>query len=633
MASSCVKCSRELEPDLSGSPSKQCLLCIGEGIDLLGMLQSIDRGGLREASSEAKCGICSRAISTGDQSVKSDYGHICGSCYNFFQAKAGAPIPQLINQADKWIVKSSLNIIGPFTEERILNGIKAREFASLDEVCEPRRLWRYIRDTKCFVEILQETTVKDFREDNTVDITKSMTASQFGTDPGVFTKKDSKVVDVKYNENLIGNINSKGGSKLSIGKLPLGLAAGIVVLVGFFAFMAGQRNQPNVEEFSIDNSKSKLAKYWNKGLYSKYKSEAREIEMNGFELKPLEKIQLAAIKLEEGDLTGSKYILDQHQDTKHKVEYELLRTKYVFKTKSPKEAFDYINKLPMGIRIDERAMLNSSYLALLSGNLRMSEKLLLANVSLESLNSNRAIIDLLFKIKSKYEFSKKEILEQSRSLDAFADARPSLNLLQAVILYKNEYKQDASKKFFQAISLYPEPDKSHRQNLYMIPYSDRYSQIEKLFKNIELKDESLDLAVQSLIAHKLNDNPKAVRKIKQATRVNSGRSLLEAWVQFLTTGEIASTPKMITPDYLELTNPFVLGFVAEKCLKNEKLDCAKKVLSKVLSEDHKDIRSRYNMIMLQEKLGNNDEAMRHFKTGLGIAPRYIPFLLIEDRYL
>lgn len=633
MASSCVKCSRDLEPDLEGSPSTQCLLCIGEGIDLLGMLNSMDLGGLREVSTASKCSVCTREINPGDQAVKTDHGYICESCTVFFQRNAGAPIPILLQEKEKWIVKSSLTVTGPFSEDRILNGIRAREFASLDEVCEPRRFWKYIRDTEVFTEVLRETTIKDFREDNTVDITKSMTASHFGTDPGIFSKQDSRVVDIKFDEKVLNNLPNQGQAKISIGRIPLGLALGILVLVGFFAFMAGKRNQPDVVEFSEESARSNLEVHWEKGLYNRYATEAREIELNGFELSETEKVQMAAVLVSKSDYYKANYILDSLVNPNLKKEIALVKAKIAYFEKGPEEALNILNSLSLAERADQKVLINISFLLLELGKLRESERMLPQSVSLESLNSNRAIVDLIFKIKSNYEFSKKELRELGREIEGFTDARASLDILLGILMFRKDFPAESETRFFNAISHYPDVDNSFKQDLYMIPYAARFKVLEKEFKEVRLKEASLDLAVQSLIAHKLGDNPKAVRKMEQANRTNSGTKLLEAWLQYLVNGEIQDAPSQPSPDFVSLTNPFVLNLVAEKCLKQEKLKCARILLAKVLSENERDVRARYNMVLLQEKLGNKTEALNQYRKGIGMAPRYIPLLLVEDQYL
>lgn len=90
-----------------------------------------------------------------------------------------------------WLVKSSGRILGPFSLEQIEKLLKTREIVVLDEVAQPQRRFRYIRDVSEFQRI-----VDDIRREATGDIgDKTFTESTEGQTASLTEPLSSHLVD------------------------------------------------------------------------------------------------------------------------------------------------------------------------------------------------------------------------------------------------------------------------------------------------------------------------------------------------------------------------------------------------------------------------------------------------------
>lgn len=73
---------------------------------------------------------------------------------------------KIITSDKKWLIRSSLKILGPFTVQEVTQLIAARQIAIIDEVKQPNERWTYIRENPIFVELVkalrneQETSVE-----------------------------------------------------------------------------------------------------------------------------------------------------------------------------------------------------------------------------------------------------------------------------------------------------------------------------------------------------------------------------------------------------------------------------------------------------------------------------------------
>ncbi len=54
-----------------------------------------------------------------------------------------------------WLVKSGGRILGPFSREEVVAKLKSKELVLLDEVAQPLRRWRYVRDEMEFARVVE----------------------------------------------------------------------------------------------------------------------------------------------------------------------------------------------------------------------------------------------------------------------------------------------------------------------------------------------------------------------------------------------------------------------------------------------------------------------------------------------
>jgi len=78
-----------------------------------------------------------------------------------------------------WLIKTGGQILGPFPEKRMIEGIRSREFRPIDEVTRPGGLWRYIRDEPAFAKVVEEVRLGGLSSgDDTTRDTMAGTVSQ-----------------------------------------------------------------------------------------------------------------------------------------------------------------------------------------------------------------------------------------------------------------------------------------------------------------------------------------------------------------------------------------------------------------------------------------------------------------------
>lgn len=627
MAEACVKCGRTKEVALDGAPTKNCYLCIGEETDLLGTLESIELSGLRPATQDHKCCLCDRHIVEGSDTVKSDFGHICGPCIGFFQKNMGTALPTLLRERKAWIVKSSLVINGPFTDQRILNGIGAREFSSLDEVCAPRSFWKYIRDTETFSDAVQQSSVKDFREDNTVDITKSMTGSHYGTDPGL--GHDTDVIEVSHKE-----IAGKRKREMpSIGKPAVLFLLGIILLAGVFEGFRQYQQMPQVEEFSEQAARAALHKAYAKGDWAGYEREAQNLTLNGFSLTPQEKIDLAMVQIEQGDLFSARNALQDFEVVSQKINYALLKAKIHFIDRNYEEATEILEKVLESGKADERVKINLAYMYALGDRVKLALDTLPRLVGFEEYNSSLALASLFIETKTRFE---RDIVSLEKAFELYKtnyDVTFSLDVLKGALYQKNGFSAKALNSFAKALNRHPESEAMFKHNLYLLPVHDRYRMQRMVMNSLEGDNDSIRLSVIGDLYYRSGNKYKAKDFFKRAYEKNPGNPLLELWREYLEKGNAVQIPVQIDPLFLTTSSPLKMMLVSERCIKQGRLDCANKLVQKLTSIDSNDTITQYQRFKIIEKQGDRTKTVDVFKKILGRAPRFIPILEKEDIYL
>lgn len=90
-----------------------------------------------------------------------------------------------------WLVKSSGRILGPYDQSKIEELLKTREIVVLDEVAQPLRRFRFIRDVPAFARIVEE-----LRKESTGDLgDKTFTESTEGQTVSLTEPMNSQIID------------------------------------------------------------------------------------------------------------------------------------------------------------------------------------------------------------------------------------------------------------------------------------------------------------------------------------------------------------------------------------------------------------------------------------------------------
>lgn len=79
--------------------------------------------------------------------------------------------------ASIWLVKSSGRVIGPYSQNEIVEMIRTKDIVVIDEVCEPVRRWQILRDHPSFEEIIEELRRAAHSGDDAITQVASFTGS------------------------------------------------------------------------------------------------------------------------------------------------------------------------------------------------------------------------------------------------------------------------------------------------------------------------------------------------------------------------------------------------------------------------------------------------------------------------
>ncbi|MEC9284031.1 MAG: hypothetical protein VX642_15055 [Bdellovibrionota bacterium] len=635
VAERCSKCNREMESHLDGSDSTLCYLCIGEGLNLLGLIESLDRSGLKEVDRNTKCAVCSRQMITGDEAVSSDHGYVCKPCIFFFQNNLEMPINVHLAEAKTWLLKTSLKITGPYSENRIRMGIENREISSLDELCNSRGFWKYVRDLEEFSGTLKDVQTETNRHEQvTRDITQSVRSVSFATDPGYENRtKPADIVDVSPRKLQSMTENSATGIFIKTRLLP-----GFIVLAVLFGGAYVYKNRPQSfettvqESFDEESSRQQLEKLYKSGKYFAFQETATRLEVNGFKLSTKELIWLVQSYLATDDVFSAELNYKKLNDVKFDLDKTLLGSRIEFLKGAPAKSHQILMQKSQVYSDNNMFNINLAYLESLSGDVNKAIRLVPDRVGLEDLNSNRGLSELFAYLKSNKQMSFTRLREFKSEVGQMLDAAPSLYVLLGLLYKKAGKELDAMELIAKALNQNPDYTPKFIQNEELIPYADRWNFLDSVVRDLELGDGAMTLALQALTAYKTKDKSRGKRLMVEAARLNPKNELLKDWKRFFESQKIEfSTP--LDPLFLESSSPFRLSMVADQCLQNNNLKCAQQVLVHLHSLDPQDIYSLERLIKVNEKLGLREDSKQLFQRAIAIAPRYIPFIEMEERFL
>lgn len=87
---------------------------------------------------------------------------------------------------DQWIIKTGGRLLGPFSKTEVINGLRSRRFALVDEINSPFGRWKFVKDETQFSEVVKELKSRDENREDT----QTMTATQTVT---ILTGTDSRL--------------------------------------------------------------------------------------------------------------------------------------------------------------------------------------------------------------------------------------------------------------------------------------------------------------------------------------------------------------------------------------------------------------------------------------------------------
>lgn len=624
-----------MEAHLDGSDSTLCYLCIGEGMNLLGLIESLDRSGLKEIDRNSKCAVCSRQMITGDEAVSSDHGYVCKPCVFFFQKNLEIPINVQLAEAKTWLLKTSLKITGPFSESRIIMGIENREISSLDELCKTRGFWKYVRDLEEFSGVLKEVqTLTNRHDQETKDITQSIRSVNFATDPGHGNrKKPDDIIDVTPRKLQSMTENSAFGIFVKTRLLPaiIVLAA---VLGGAYVYKNKPQSLENIvqDNFDEETSREQLEKLFKSGKYFAFQEIATRLEVNGFKLSTQELAWLIQSYLATDDVFSAELNYKKMNEPEYDLQKTLLGSRIEFLKSASAKAHQILAQKSGKFSDDNKLNINLSYLEALAGNVDKAIRLVPDRVKLEELNSNRAISELFAYLKSNKQMSFTRLREFKNDIAQMLDAAPSFYILLGVMYHKAGKEMEAMELLAKALNQNPDYTNKFIQNEELIPYADRWNMLDTVARNLELNDQAMLLALRSLTAYKTNDRARGKQLMIDASKINPKNQLLQDWIKFFDNQNLeVSLP--LDPISIESASPFRLSMLADQCLQANNLKCAQQILIRLSQLDANDVYSLERLIKVNEKLGLKEESKRLFQRAIAIAPRYIPFIEMEERFL
>ena len=633
MSNKCAKCSREKETPLLGSPSKNCYLCIGEAIHLTAILESLDLSGLKTLDRNCRCCICSRDLVRDQEAIASDYGYVCHSCIGFYQRDLKLPINLVLAEQKVWLVKTSLKIQGPYNEQRIVMGIRNREFSAIDELCQPRRFWKYLRDLEEFRFVLKEAqSISESRELPTVDITRSMTGSGFATDPKISRGQQGAVVDVAAKD--LHSLSSRTWRERWFSRPQVGWLLGATLLAWgiYYAPSLYQKRQGPIGVMAKQDLQN-LEQLYNQGQYFELQQAAQAKRNNGFPLDEREEALLAYSYLATKDYFVAESMLDRLSKPEQIQDRQILAANLAFFQGREEAALQEMLSTSEKPIATEIYQLNLAFLQSLQGKASQALKTIPRQVNLEALNSARLLGKLFAELYAGTRLSERELYQRDFEAKDYVDSSISLKILLGLHQYRSGLSKKGRMNLLTALGQHPDSEREFVQDPALLVHAAKYAALSQWLQTNEIELEGIKPLLQAALYYHQNKISAARQSLDSVDNETQHSDLLTAWRNLLEGKRDYSIPTHVDPTFLRGQGTLQLRFIADHCLETRRFKCAETIYKHLLQSGSRDLYSVRRLVELYLEQGDLDSAKALLRQNLATAPRYKVFMEWEKQLL
>lgn len=571
---------------------------------------------------------------------------------------------------ERWLVKSSSKILGPFTLEELIQHLRARTISIIDEVRDPLMRWVFIREQPLLQDVVQQLRLQqDYQNEVTqsgASITQSDTASvtenllqegEFTPSPHLTSsnldKQGEASLDFRPIHGLERNLQKNNsvhanmyGSAFEIKDriqrqakkkkmlyFFLFFLFSVLTLCGIF-FWQKQKLFINTEE----KAKQKLILAREQIKFGQY---AEALENFNF--------SRGLIKFSDDDLIFSSALLlfngggsiaairdleqiNQNADSKSLRDRDLLFAIAQMQEQHWNDAYLALNGLLQKQPLDVEALHNLALLEFYRGHHIAAQKVIDQLKVLSYTNSEFLLLRGFLQIAQMpmTSISKElELVREALRLDIENNFEFKFEKLLVLFLLdsisKKNDKVDVSIKNIWMFD--PTDSRNYAQNLFVdhqIMKGDRWNYICQKVGSLLYSQEQA-AGVNSSCFAVLGENGQAISFLQDARKKISDSRLLEALqaLMLYRSGAKAESAALVKLSNDQVQSKIVIGLA---CIEEKNWDCAEKVWTELAQISPVAPLTLNSLRTVYKQRGNISGAEEVLRRGLKLAPQYRPFL-------
>jgi len=561
---------------------------------------------------------------------------------------------------ERYIVKTSSRIQGPFSLEELAARVARRELNMLDEVRTPEHRWCFVREVPSFKDIIDRLRSEEMHSGEHTQTSVTLTsrtytsnsthAGQEPTNSGL-KNSDPGMVSIQAKEKVLssqaagtsgyGSISDRRvQQRVQASQLKRNVFLGLAFVLGLAAvyFYATPKsrgpNKTQILEFA--RYAEELARM---GKYSEALSLLQKDERNAY-LNPEQLLLKAKLYVQiTPQLIEAKRILDILQGTKEdavKPQISLVRSLIMMKERKWVEADQGLRVLLGGRLFEGEAKVNLAVLRYLTGNAPATYQSL-SQIPANSPFSNYAkylkgltvLMDRTGSIAMRPEIVAEELI---READVSRENRFEMTMVGAALYLKAGRKNEVERTVDSLLNMNP-----FSSSQFLTSLNINYSPLswEYLGDVCETVSQAISvpqkvLALNSLCRFLQGQEGGALTQLEQARRQYSSDLMLAAIHALLLKQANRDAEAQLLIKFLD-GKSLLLGelVLAEACIAQSEWACVERSLQTVRSLDSREPIMFYGLGLLAKQRGQNEVVRDMITQGLRNYPRYRP--LIELR--
>ncbi len=563
----------------------------------------------------------------------------------------------------KLLVKSSGVVIGPFRFDEIVEQLKSKKIALIDEVRSPNERWTFIREHRDFLKIIQKIReeIHSLRDEssltNSVTITDTAKIDNFVMD--VVEDSQPKLVQgaieslshskrrksdpgstftYDLDEKIKPKLKESGRRASVIAWSVFGL-----MIVGFAVTkLSGLWGSAHYSfDDYINLAKSNLASgQYERALDFYHKAESIK------SIPPTVRLQFIPFLMSlENQNIQSRQVLEQLKENladevSQKEISELLALSYL-REGQLSEAETKYRELAQGKEANNSIKLNLIEVLLLQEKYSEAQK-----VIVENQNSQGLVEPLLwyYKAISVYKQSNsiavadsvisESVSDLTRFIQTTPEKKAEALLILTVLQKKMGRYLDVAQTLKDLLNTSPELSLNHLRNPKVHEEIFDWGYLRLICQDLQkdVAPSPLFMGAAAYCSYQQNDLKTALDIMDTARKQYSSESVLLGLQGFLLKKVNRSEEAIVLNELPGATaNLLLMEVRAQICLEKNDFECSEKVWNQVLAADEKNLEAISGLAQLKLLEGDKNSAQELINRGLAASPKYKPLLLQKDQ--